>query len=94
MTRLEQRGAVAFTVVIFIALVIRGMGTVLEDHAPLARLLGQPKLLHLPAHLVHVPAKEAGGLCNRPAVVEFVLRSLISASDQGSPEFASIGLLS
>ena len=41
MTRLEQRGAVAFAVVIFIALVIRGMGTVLEDHAPLARLLGQ-----------------------------------------------------
>ena len=49
------------------------MGTVLEDDAPLARLLGQLKLLHLRAHLVHVPAKKARGLCNRPAVVKFVL---------------------
>ena len=74
MRRLEQRGAVAFAVVIFIALVIAVWGAVLEDDdAPLARLLGQPKLLHLRAHLVHVPAKEARRLCNRPAVVEFVL---------------------
>ena len=28
-----------------------------RDDAPLARLLGQPKLLHLRAHLVHVPGK-------------------------------------
>jgi len=36
-------------------------------------LLGRPKLLHLLAHLVHVPAKEARRLGHRPAVVEFVL---------------------
>ena len=68
----------------------RGFGTrvgvALEDDAPLARLLGQPKLLHLLAHLVLVTAKEACGHCNRPAVGEFVVRSLISISDQGSPE--------
>ena len=63
----------------------------LEDDAPLARLLGQNKLLHLRAHLVRVPAKEARGLCNRPAVVEFVLEVVLSISDQDSPEFASIG---
>ena len=39
---------------------------------PLARLLGQLKLLHLRAHFVHVPAKEARGLCDRPAVGDFV----------------------
>jgi len=87
MTRLEQRGAPAFAVVIFIALVI-----VEDDDAPLARLLGQPKLLHLSAHLVHVPAKElAVSAIVRPWSSSF-LRSLISASDQGSPEFASIGI--
>ena len=32
--------------------------SVLEDDAPLTRLFGQPKLLHLRAHLVHVPAKK------------------------------------
>jgi len=41
-------------------------------------------LLHLRALLAHVPAKKARGFCNRPAVVESFLRSLISASDQGS----------
>jgi hypothetical protein len=39
---------------------------VLEDDAPLARVLGQSKLFHLRAHLVHVPAKEARGLGHRP----------------------------
>ena len=75
MRRLEQRGAVAFTamgvavVVILhvVILLITLWGLVLEDDAPLTRLFGQPKLLHLRAHLVHVPAKEACGLCNRPA---------------------------
>ena len=45
MRRLEQRGAVAFAVVIFIALVIAVWGLFKRtDDAPLARLLGQPKL--------------------------------------------------
>ena len=90
MRRLVQRGAVAFAAVIFIALVI-GMGTVLEDDAPLARLFGQPKLLHLRAHLVHVPAQEARGFCNRPAVGDFVLEVADIGLGPGPPEFASIG---
>jgi hypothetical protein len=51
--RLEQRGAVAFAVVIFIALVIAVFS---KGDAPLVRLLGQPELLHLLADLLHVPA--------------------------------------
>ena len=40
MTRLEQRGAVAFVVVIFIALVIAVWGLALANHADaLARML-------------------------------------------------------
>jgi hypothetical protein len=38
---------------------------------PRARL--QSQLLHLRADLVHIAAEEARGLCNRLAVVEFVL---------------------
>lgn len=40
-------------------------------NAPRARL--QSQLLHLRADLVHIAAEEARGLCNRLAVVEFVL---------------------
>jgi hypothetical protein len=52
-------------------------------------LLDQSKLLRLLADLIFIRAKEARGLCYRPLAVSFV-RSLISVSDQGSPEFASI----
>jgi hypothetical protein len=89
MTWLEQRGAVAFVFLTFIALVNTVCGCCRSRRAA-ARLLGQPKFLHLRADFVHVPAKEACGLCNRPAVVEFVLGSLTSTSDQGSPKFASV----
>jgi hypothetical protein len=43
----------------------------LEDDA--ARVFDQPKLFHLLADLIFVPAKKTCGLCHRPAVVEFVL---------------------
>src|SRR4051812_19579130 len=70
------------------------MGAVLEDDdAPLARLLGQPKLLHLSAHLVHVPARKLAVSAIVRLWSSSFLRSLISASDQGSPEFASINFL-
>ena len=66
MRRLEQRGAVAFTAMgVAVVVILRGDlanhpvgASVLEDDAPLTRLFGQPKLLHLRAHLVHVPAKK------------------------------------
>jgi hypothetical protein len=51
--------------------------------------LDQPQFLHLVADLVPVPAKEARSLSHvRPSETSFV-RSLMSISDQGSPEFAS-----
>jgi len=65
----------------------------LENDAPLARVLGQPKLFHRRADLVHVPAQEACGLCDRPAVVEFVLEVANIGFGPGSPEFASMGRL-
>ena len=72
MTRLEQRGRRRLRRRDPHRAGDRGLGTGLEDDASLARLFGQPKLLHLRAHLVLVTAKEACGLCNRPAVGEFV----------------------
>ena len=95
MRRLERRGAVVFFGGHRMAVVVRSSANRPVGHllfARRARLPGcsvQPELPR--AHLVHIPAKKPHGLCNRPAVVEFVLRSLISASDQGSPEFASYG---
>ena len=76
MTRLEQRGAVAFT-----CMGRRGGGDpaihrlgifVLENHAHvLAWMRFQPKLFHLLADLIFVPAKDRG-LCDSPAVGDFV----------------------
>ena len=63
MTRLEQRGAVAFTctgVAVVVILLITPFGHLfLADDAELASLpwlLDQPKLLRLLAHLILVPA--------------------------------------
>jgi len=67
--RLEQSGAVAFAVVIFHRAGDRGIRTVLD--ASLAGL--QSELFHLLADLGYVPTKKARGLCDRPAVVDFVL---------------------
>jgi hypothetical protein len=61
---------------------------VLEDDAALARLLDQCKLLRLLAHLIFVPAEEARCLRERVPVIEGA--RLLTISDQGSPEFASI----
>jgi hypothetical protein len=64
---------------------------VLENYADV--LFDQPQLLRLLPDLIQVPAKEARRLREvRPWASSFV-RSLISISDQGSPEFASMGRL-
>jgi hypothetical protein len=62
---------------------------VLENYADV--LFDQPQLLRLLPDLIQVPARKLA-VCAivRPWAISFV-RSLISASDQGSPEFASIG---
>ena len=57
------------------------------------RLFGQPKLIFARTSYTSRHRKLAVSAIVRPWAISF-LRSLISASDQGSPEFASIWLLS
>jgi hypothetical protein len=61
--------------------------SVLENDADV--LFGQPKLLRLLPDLIVVPAKEGGCFRQGSAVAISFVRSRISISDQGSPEFAS-----
>ena len=51
-----------------------------------AFLIAEPQFLRLLPHLVLVPAQEARRFRHRPAGSSSFLRSLISASDQGSPK--------
>jgi hypothetical protein len=74
MTRLGQRGAVAFTgaaVAAAVILLITLWEYLLANdlgRASLARMFDQPKLSRLLAHLVLVPAQQARGVGNRVAI--------------------------
>jgi hypothetical protein len=85
MTRLEQRGAVAFTcmgVAVMVILLITWFGHQLFDH--------RNSLAFRRTSSSSLQRKLAVSAIVRPWAISFV-RSLMSISDQGSPEFASMG---
>ena len=68
--------------------VLISLGVTLANHAGGAlrpRVGDQAEFLHLRSNLIFVPAEEARDLRHRPAVGDFVVRSLISISDRRWP---------
>ena len=90
MTRLEQRGGLALAVVILIALVIAVWGLFYRTTRRFpGRVTSPNSFIFARTSATSLQRKLAVFAIDRPWSSSF-LRSLISASDQGSPEFASM----